>query len=90
MEDPEITAAEARSDPLAATARGMMRLVDALTQTGLVVATATLAWVLWRRTDAYAWFGSLGAGAAVALAVLATLVALLGLWLGVRTWRRVG
>ncbi|SOY72783.1 conserved protein of unknown function (plasmid) [Cupriavidus taiwanensis] len=90
MEDPEITASEARRDPLAGTARGVMRVVDALTQTALVVATATLAWALWRRSDAYAWFGGLAPGTAVTLAVLVTLVALLGVWMGVRTWRRVG
>ncbi|AGW93381.1 MULTISPECIES: hypothetical protein [Cupriavidus] len=90
MEDPEITASEARRDPLAGTARGSMRLVDALTQTALVVATATLAWVLWRRTDAFAWLGSLEPAATAALALLTTLVALLGVWMGVRTWRRVG
>lgn len=90
MEDPEITASEARRDPLSSAARGPMRLVDALTQTALVVATATLAWVLWRRTDAFTWLSSLEPAATAALALLTTLVALLGVWMGVRTWRRVG
>ncbi|WP_255519920.1 hypothetical protein [Cupriavidus sp. IK-TO18] len=90
MEDPEVTAAEARRDPLDSTARGPMRVVEALTQTALVLMAATLAWVLWRRTDAFAWFGSLAPAACAALALLATIVALLGVWFGIHAWRRVG